>query len=122
MDITKIYYAHSMRIYDTTREDKEYQFLSQLGVVDNPNDGLGKRRIEDFLKRVLHCDQIICSEYKGYIGRGVYEELTVAISENIPAYVLRKRKILGRFHLKEVKALKIVNDSDWQIRFGKVKV
>jgi hypothetical protein len=111
----KIYYAHSMRIYDTPREADEVEFLSKIGTVDNPNDGLGKRPMEEYLKRVMHSERVVCSEYEGHIGRGVYEELTAALACEIPVFVLRRRWISRCFKLKKLRKLQIVNDRDWKV-------
>jgi hypothetical protein len=117
----KTYYSHSLQLYNTEREQRELEYLRTLGDIENPNNG-SKQSMTFFYSRIIRSDQVVCSEFQGHIGRGVYEELTIALVESIPSFVLRKRRIRGGFHLKQIKSLKIIDDTDWKIRFGKVKV
>jgi len=75
--------------------------------------------MEPYLKKVSECDEVIFSEYKNFIGRGVFEEIERAMSENKYVRCLRKRWC--GFYLVAVKEIKIVHSRDWAVYYGVVK-
>ena len=117
----QVYYAHSMQIYGTKREKAELVFLrGRYKKVKDPNsemiyDGNG---MELYLAEVDKSSSVVCSEYKRHIGRGVFEEVSRALSKGKPVMCLRK--IAGVFQLKEVKAVEVVDETDWKVKFGRV--
>jgi len=110
------YYAHSMQIYNTAREKAERGLLEHLGykiVCPNKDVSLGDD-MNAYLKLVAKCKNVVCSEYSGFIGKGVYLELKWALKHNIPCYVLRDCIIYC------VLEVEIFNDQDWKTTFGKI--
>jgi len=111
------YYAHSMQIYNTDREIAERGFLEQLGfniLCPNRDLSLGND-MDAYLRIVARCKNVVCSEYAGFVGKGVYLELKWAMRHKIPRYVLRERTL---YHIVR---LRIFNDQDWQTTFGKIE-
>ncbi len=112
----KVYYAHSMRIYHTKREEKELCFLSKSGFnIVNPSE-VEFKNMKDYLDMVSACKMVILSEYKKGIGKGVFMEVAHALYKNIPVFVLCK--LLGIFYLKPVKSLKIKDRDNWRVYGG----
>lgn len=119
-----VYYAHSKRIYNTDIEFQEYQYLKQniFGHIICPNTHLGELgSIEPYLAIVKKVDMVVLSEYKGYVGRGVYKEAETALEQGIPVLLIKKGGKNG-YSLKKVKNV-IPNDiHDWVNKFGKLIV
>ena len=61
---------------------------------------------------------LVLSEYKGYVGRGVFLEANRALQENKPIQCIRTEH--GKFYLIDVKYVTIYDGADWIIRYGKV--
>jgi len=122
----KIYYAHSMKIYDSIKEKDELRFLKRKYKKENvvcPNNDLGElgdiERYKKFIKR--NCKAVVASEYKNCIGRGVYEELKTALTNKIPCFLIRKTKT-GRRSVKPIKSIRVNNKWDWKVEYGKVEI
>lgn len=110
------YYAHSMQIYNTDQEKREYDQLNKLGfniVCPNRDLSLGNE-MSRYLRIVAKCKDLVASEYSGFIGKGVYLEIRWALRHEIPVYVLRKGSV---FIVKNVKQF---NTDDWKTTFGKI--
>jgi len=112
----KTYYAHSMHIYGTDREIMERAFIESMGfevVCPNRDLNLGND-MDAYLRIVRQCKRIICSEYSGYIGRGVYLEIKWAMRHDIPVYVLRGNS------LYRVCEVGFFNEDDWKTTYGRI--
>ncbi len=120
----KVYYAHSIKIYDTEVEEEEYSFLREkYENVFNPNTEIEYKKEEGmrpYLDVVITSDLIICSEFEGYIGKGVFREVEFALRNNIPVYCLRQDD--GDFYLLEVISVKLINENDPYVRYGHLKI
>lgn len=118
----KVYYAHSMKIYGTPREINEFNYLKmRFRNIINPSiDIVPSRGMERYLKAVDKCSIIVCSEYQGHIGKGVFEEIRQAIKKRKKVLCLRKK--LGVYKLLKVKRIEISDPSDWFVSYGKVEV
>jgi len=115
----KIYYAHSKIIYGSKREVKERKFLEKKFIVLCPNRDIGEKGfMEPYLQAIKGCSKVICSEYSGYIGRGVFEEVKSALEDNKPVLCLRLKK--SKFNLIEVINVEIVDECDWKFQYGKL--
>jgi len=93
----KVYYAHSVSIYNTKREDRDLKLLRQLGFqVVNPNDPAheeGYTQLKEATGNgMLYFDSVVkaCNilafraHPDGTIPAGVAKEIDVAIQANIP--------------------------------------
>lgn len=118
----KLYYAHSMLIYNTKREKKELRFLRKnFSSVCNPKTDItwdNTIKMEAYFKVVKNSDIVVVSEYKNHIGKGVYDEIKTAINSNILVLCLRKK--LFKCRLQQVKGVELVNEQDWKITYGKI--
>ena len=96
------YYSHSKRIFGTDVEKLEYDFLKSNfnGNIICPNQHLEKyNTIEPFLEFIKKVDYLFVTEYDGYLGKGSYEECSVAIEEFKPVYVLKTKGNKMEFEL-----------------------
>jgi len=123
MNSARVYYAHSMQIYNTERECRELAFLK--GIHPNlicPNNDLGKidKGMAGYLKIASWADKVICSEYKNHIGSGVFSEIELALKKNIPVYCLKKVK--RKYKLLLVKGVYIIDIFDPKINYAKVQL
>ncbi len=115
----RVYYAHSMQIYNTEREKNELQIINTMfDKTICPNNDIGKtdRGMRVYLKIVEWADLIIVSEYCGYVGCGVYYEIKTAIEHNILVKCLRKNK------LYDIEGLSIYDSNDLKIKYAKLKI
>lgn len=117
----QIYYAHNLNIYNTKREKKELRFLEKkFNNIFNPKTELKWdpiTKMEPYLKAVQNSNLIVASEYKKYIGRGVFDEIKTALENRIPAFCLKRR--LFKFKLIKIKNIKYIG-IDWKIYYGKI--
>ena len=84
----KAYFAHSMKSYNTRDEQNCITYLEKLGHdVINPRDFTlptnhashnGMAIMRYCLQKLKQCDIIICREYKGKVGKGVFDEICCA--------------------------------------------
>jgi hypothetical protein len=87
------YYSHSMRKYNSIKEDEEFEFIQKhfKGDVICPNKHLGDLgAIEPYLKVIETTSAVYATELIDYVGIGVFEECSFALSKKIPVFVVRK--------------------------------
>lgn len=116
----KVYYSHSMKTYDKEQEKIELDFLqNKFERIFNPNKEINynpKKGFKPYLNAVKKSATVVCSEYEGYIGKGVFREISIAFAHEIP--VLCIRGTYPNFKLKEVIGIKIVNKEDSKVKYG----
>ena len=98
------YFAHSKKKYNTAEEAEELAFIQKhfRGDVICPNVNLGELGdIEHYLEIIQSVDCIYATEFRGYIGRGVFDECTFALENKIKVHVVRK-DLKGKFFVQEV--------------------
>ena len=93
----KIYYAHSMHLYNTSQEKRDVELLEKLGFeVINPNSEQTQREVEEYKKIhgtantmkyfndiLLECDALAFRAHiNGRIPAGVGYEINVMLSNN----------------------------------------
>ncbi len=113
----KVYYAHSMQLYESLKEKQELKFLrTRFDNVLCPNKDIGKagRGMSAYLKIVEWADLVVASEYEGFVGLGVFSEIQHALNVGIPVKCLRKNKLL------DVKEVIIHSPRDYRIKYGEV--
>ena len=104
MSKSKAYYAHSMRKYNSSEEAEEIAFIQKhfKGEVICPNVNLGELGdIEHYLEVIKSVDCVYATEFRGYVGRGVFDECTFALKNKIKVFVVRKDH-KGKFFVQEV--------------------
>lgn len=116
----KVYYAHSMRIYNTEREAEELEYLHKTYGEENVINPANLRYGNDmpaYFREISECDKVISSTYLGYIGRGVYTEIEHAQDEPLPVTVLRGSKKHG-FREVNVEGVETFDRNDWSVAYG----
>lgn len=117
----QVYYAHSLKIYNTKREKKKLRYLKKKNFkIFNPKTELqwdSMTKMQPYFEAVQSSCLIIASEYKKYIGRGVFDEIKIALYNKIPVYCL-KRKFF-KFKLIKIKDIKYIG-IDWKNHYGKL--
>ncbi len=119
----RVYYGHSMKMYNTNTEREELRFLRErFPNVICPNNDIGdsSRGMRVYLKIVAWSELVIVSEYQSHIGRGVFDEVSLALKLNKSVYCLRKVKDTHKFY--RITDLVVVDENDWSVKYGKVVV
>jgi hypothetical protein len=101
----KAYFSHSKMKYNTLEETEELNFIKKHfgGEVICPNNNLASiGGIENNFKTINSCDCLYATEYKGLIGRGVYDECRYALNAGKTVYVVRK-DLKGNYFVQSVK-------------------
>lgn len=105
-----------MLIYNTQREMDEMERIKSLvRNVINPNTDIPKSNdMKPYLAAVRNSYGVICSEIDGHIGKGVFSEIAQALAEGKKTFVLRGKILIP------IRGLRVVNDKDWKLSYGKV--
>ena len=112
-----IYYAHSLRRYNTEQEQLELKQIAELlpsRKVVNPNG-----MISDISEAYLKIDEasgVVASEYKHHIGKGVHDEICYALSKKKFVVVLRYGRLFRVYSEHQIEVL----DIDWAVYYAKV--
>lgn len=88
------YYSHSKGIYDTANEKAEHDYLKSIfnGYIICPNKHLGSlKSANHYLEIVEKVNYLFVSELNGTIGKGSFEECTIALIRNVPIFVIKKK-------------------------------
>lgn len=114
----KIYYAHSKLIYGKKQEKDELKFLKTIFKnVVCPNNNLGELgSMEPYLRIVDLCGIVVCSTYRGYIGKGAYTEVVRAFENNIPVLSINKQII------RSVIAVHLYDSGDWKFMYATLDI
>jgi hypothetical protein len=120
-DKTRAYFAHSMLDYNTAKEKKEYSFLRKLFHILCPNKDVGKlSSMAKYLNLVGWSEMVIVSEHKGFIGRGVFDEIKHALKLGIQVQCIRPARGRDSFRLVTVRDVEVYNSGDWKRNYGKL--
>lgn len=125
MSKPKVYYAHSMRLYGSKREAEALKFLRtwDWAEIVDPNKDMPEEEyseMEQYLEMVATCRMVVCSEYKRHIGKGVYQEVELALQKRLPVMLLRK--VPKGWHLIAVRGVETVDETDWVVKYGKLRL
>lgn len=118
----KIYFAHSMKDYDTKREKKSLKYLRERfpNIVCPNNDlNLGSK-MENYLSYIRNNVNfvIFMPNKNNFIGKGVWQEIKEARNKNIPVFLLIRR--FGKYHISFFDFTGKINETNW-IYYVKVK-
>jgi len=126
-----LYFAHSLRDYNTPRSRQALVQIARLcphSTIHNPEDFDGEfKRVADRIGWVPAYKQILTErvldggvvvlEHQDHIGRGVYEEVRISLTElKIPAWVLRAGVLVP------VESVELAEADDWRVHYGKIVV
>ncbi len=107
----KIYFAHSIKQYDTFFERKCIEMIKQkfpTGKIINPKDYyLGY--MEEYLDIVKQCDIVVFTRWNGYITSGVAQEIQTALKLKKPVFEIRKGKLV---EIKKMPRTKVLDYED----------
>ena len=112
-----IYYAHSLRIYNTSKEQLELKQIAELFPsfkVINPNGRLSE--IKEAFSLIDKSDGVVASEYQRHIGKGVYDEICYALSKRKIVVLLRDGRLFRVYSKHQIEVL----DIDWQVHYARV--
>lgn len=124
----RIYFAHSMLIYNSKQERRELKLLKRIfpkAEIVNPakyerkwKNLSGKEVMAKCLDLISNCDIFIFSaieqDNKDFVGRGVYVEVKFAEEIEKDIYFLQET-------LESDFSIDIYNDDDWAFKFSIVK-
>lgn len=107
----KIYYSHSMKIYDTETERKEMGLIERefpnAKIVNPPSfEGSIKKQMEGmaFCHRLIdECDILVFSRLMGVITSGVGDEVNYALRKKMNVFEIKKGSLTS--HSKPVKCV-----------------
>ncbi|GAG37478.1 unnamed protein product, partial [marine sediment metagenome] len=108
-----------MQIYNTLREKNELKFINEMFddiICPNNDIGMASGGMHAYLRIVGWADLIIVSEYRGFVGAGVFAEVKKALKLKIPVKCLRRNKLI------EVKDVVINDSKDIKIKYGKLVI
>jgi hypothetical protein len=112
-----VYYAHSMRIYNTDQEklffNKIASFFPKRKIL-NPNGAITD--MKQAYRLINQADLVVATEYQGHIGKGVYDEMCYALSQKKLVHVLRNGCLFRVYSEHQIEVL----DIDWQIHYARV--
>jgi len=118
----KVYYAHSKLTYDTIKESRELAYLRKnYDEVVDPNELGELGSLQAYLDIVKTCDKLVCSSLDGFVGRGVFEEVSYALDIGLPVYGL-SGAIRNRVTECLVKKVVVIDPNDWILCYGEVQV
>ena len=112
----KIYCAHHMNKYNTNEEIKEINLIEEKFkdyLIINPNGWICQENSNQAIMNqcyhfVKMSDITVFSSYNGIVGRGVYEEVTVALKNNKEAYYIFENNFY-KINSKEFEKVKKFN-------------
>jgi len=112
-----IYYAHSLRIYNKEQEQLELKQIAGLFPkfrIINPNGVITD--IKEAYGLIDKVDSVVASEHQRHIGKGVYDEISYALSKKKLVYVLRFGRLFRVYSTHQIELV----DIDWQVHYAKV--
>lgn len=115
--VARVYFAHSMQIYNTLREKNELKFINEMFdkvICPNVDIRIASGGMNGYLRIVGWADLVVVSEYRGFVGAGVFAEVKKAVELKIPVKCLRRNKLI------EVKDVVINDSKDIKIKYGKL--
>ena len=112
-----LYYAHSLRIYNTEQEQLELKQIAELfpsREIINPNGMVDE--IKEAYQLIDKSDGVVASEYQGHIGKGVHDEICHALSKKKVVVMLHDGRLFRVYSEHQIEVL----DVDWAMYYAKV--
>ena len=122
-----IYYAHSMRIYNTQQEQLELNQIAELVPsrdrrfvnsdnhrILNPNGAIAS--IKEAYRLIDKSSGVVATEYQAHLGKGVYDEICYGLSQKKFVAVLRSGRLFRVYSEHQIEVL----DIDWQVHYARV--
>ena len=115
--MNSIYYAHSLRIYNTEQEQLELKQIASLfpkRKILNPNGAITD--MNQAYRLINKAELVVATEHQGHLGKGVYDEICYALSKKKQVAVLRGGRLFRVYSKHQIEVL----DIDWQIHYARV--
>ena len=112
-----IYYAHSMRRYNTDQEKSELKQIASLfpkRKILNPNGAIYS--IQEAYGLIDKSAGVVATEYQNHVGKGVYDEICYALSKRKLVVMLRNERLFRVYSPHQIEVV----DIDWQVHYAKV--
>lgn len=128
-DPMRVYYGHSVKKYNTPEEMMEEEFIRKTynGVTTrmlelcNPRDIKNPfKNMDVYFDKIRNwADVIVVSEYQNHVGKGVYDEIELALELKKQVWVLRKWK--GTYRFERIERIELdQGDNDWKVYYGQI--
>jgi hypothetical protein len=134
-----IYYSHSLKIYNTPKEQLELTKIASFfpkRKILNPNGAITPLEIPTVLNSGEHkvkisngvtdmnqayrlinqAELVVATEYQGHLGKGVYNEMCYALSKKKLVAMLRNGRLFRVYSRHQIEVL----DIDWQVHYARV--
>ena len=109
-----------MKKYETEAEAEALKYINKVypnAEIINPAE-LEFKDIKKYLKIVSKCARVVASELDGFVGKGVFAEISRAFSCDVPVEAVRLKE--GSYHLLRVNGIQVINEHDWKIKYAKL--
>ena len=125
--LKSLYYAHSLRIYNTPQEELELKQIASLcpsREIINPNGVVND--IKEAYQLIDKSDGVVASEYHWlsevknppvrHIGKGVHDEICHALGKKKLVVVLRDGHLFRVYSEHQIEVV----DADWAVHYAKI--
>ncbi len=115
----RAYFAHPVSTYGTEQEKTALKILrKEYPLLLCPNTDMQNfgGDMKYYLKIVEWCDAVLVMTDKGFIGRGVYQEIQKARKLKKPVFVIYKLRPL---ELAPIQKIKITDRGNW-MKYAKI--
>jgi hypothetical protein len=109
------YFSHSPKTFNTTKEMKEYVFISRLynSFIISPNIHLVYKKMSvynQYLQLIELIDFMVVSSLNGTISRGSYYEVKQSLERNIPVHEIYP--VGNSFKIRKVIAVNLIPNNN----------
>ena len=134
MNKTKIYFAHSKKIYGLEVEEEMRAHIEQqfpLSQVICPNRDMGELgSMKPYEEKVESCNMVVCAEHNGSIGKGQFCEILTAMKKGIQVMVICKAKgkdvfwkplnFTAKYNYSVVIGVVTRDTNDWKVHYAQL--
>ena len=109
------FFSHSPKTFNTTKEYKEYVFISRLynSFIISPNIHLVYKKMSvynQYLQLIELIDFMVVSSLNGTISRGSYYEVKQSLERNIPVHEIYP--VGNSFKIRKVIAVNVIPNNN----------
>jgi hypothetical protein len=109
------YYSHHYKTFNTSEEQKQYNWLKMnlKGFIINPNLHFKEKNpfvLNQYWQTIDRIDYLVVKSYRNKIDRASYYEVKQSLLRGLQVYELIK--LNNSYFLKRVVGLKVVNDNN----------
>jgi hypothetical protein len=109
------YYSHHYKTFNTSEEQKQYNWLKMnlKGFIINPNLHFKEKNpfvLNQYWQTIDRIDYLVVKSYRNKIDRASYYEVKQSLLRGLQVYELIK--LNNNYFLRKVVGLKVVNDKN----------